>query len=573
MLLIRIYIFSILFYSTLNDIPKDKSVFISPLKIPEFLSSNFGELRIDHFHSGLDIKTQGVTGKEVVAAAEGYIYRIGVSPTGFGNVLFIKHPNGYSTVYGHLEKFAPKIEEYVKARQYEKKSFTIVLWPAKNEFPVRQGELIAYSGNSGGSGGPHLHFEIRKSDTEKPINPLLFDLGIVDNIKPIIDMLAIYPINRHSLINKKNSVKKINVSGSHGTYFIPSENEISISGMAGFGIKTYDMLNDSPNRVGVYSIELLIDSVSIYKYIMDGFSFAESRYINCHIDYESFMRENIYIERMFVLPGDRLSVYKYVSNRGIFNFNDEKIYNAEIVVTDVYNNKSSVSFQIKGQHDKIQSIPDLTHPDVTVMPYNRSNKFASENIVVNIPQGALYDTLNFSFKKENGTKEMFSDLFFVHNKFTPVQKAYKLSIKPHRIIAGQESKMLIVQLDDDMRKVATNSTWEEGYLTTDVLSFGRYFVGIDTVAPYITANGLVPGANLTGQKEIKIRIKDDLSGIKSYEPTIDGKWALFEYDQKNEMLIYKFDETRLTKGGKHELSLKVTDNKNNTSIYSSTFTW
>jgi hypothetical protein len=276
---------------------------------------------------------------------------------------------------------------------------------------------------------------------------------------------------------------------------------------------------------------------------------------------------------MFVLPGDRLSVYKYVSNRGIFNFNDGKTHKAEIVVTDVYNNKSSLSFRIKSQPEKILSDPDLTHPDVTVMPYNRSNKFTSENIMVNIPSGALYDTLNFSFKKENGTKDMLSDIFYVHNKFTPVQKSYKLSIKPRRIPTGQESKMLIVQLDDDLKKIATTSTWDEGYLSADVLSFGRYFVGIDTIAPYITANGLVPGANLTGQREIKIRIKDDLSGIKSYEPTIDGKWALFEYDQKYEMLIYKFDETRMTKGTKHELSLKVTDNKNNTSIYSTTFTW
>jgi hypothetical protein len=168
---------------------------------------------------------------------------------------------------------------------------------------------------------------------------------------------------------------------------------------------------------------------------------------------------------------------------------------------------------------------------------------------------------------------MLSDVFYVHNKYTPVQKAYKLSIKPGRIPAGLESKMLIVQLDNDLKKTAANSTWDEGYLTADVLSFGRYFVGIDTVAPYITAIGLVPGANISGQKEIKIRIKDDLSGIKSYEPSIDGKWVLCEYDLKSEMLIYQFDETRLTKGTKHDLSLKVTDNKNNTSIYSTTFTW
>ena len=159
--------------------PKDKSIFISPVKIPLLLSANFGELRIDHFHSGLDIKTQGVTGKEVVAAASGYIYRISVSPGGFGKALYIRHPSGYSTVYGHLDRFTPEIEEYVKAQQYEKKSYLVTLFPAKDKFPVKQGELIAYSGNSGSSAGPHLHYEIRKSESEIPVNPLLFEFGTV----------------------------------------------------------------------------------------------------------------------------------------------------------------------------------------------------------------------------------------------------------------------------------------------------------------------------------------------------------------------------------------------------------
>lgn len=340
MFLIRFFIFSTLFYSTLNDIPKDKSIFISPLKIPQLLSANFGELRIDHFHSGLDIKTQSVTGKEVVASASGYIYRISVSPGGFGNAIYIRHPSGYSTVYGHLDRFATKIEDYVKQQQYAKKSFQIVLYPEKEEFPVKQGELIGYSGNSGSSGGPHLHFEIRKSDNEKPINPLLFEFGIADNIKPVIEKLFIYPINRHTVINDQNRIKKINVTGGQGVYSVTQENEISISGLAGFGIKAYDMLNDSPNKVAVYSIELSIDSTSVFKYVMDGFSFDESRYINSHIDYETYMKDNIYIERAFVLPDDRLSVYKNVINRGLFNFNDDKLHYAKIIVTDANNNKS-----------------------------------------------------------------------------------------------------------------------------------------------------------------------------------------------------------------------------------------
>src|ERR1035437_4481505 len=427
MLLIRFFIFSILFLSTLNDVPKDKSIFIPPVKIPQLLSANFGDLRIDHFHSGIDIKTQGVTGKEVVASANGYIYRISITPGGFGNAIYIIHPSGYSTVYGHLERFAPEIEKFVKAQQYEKRSFPITLFPAREQFLVEQGDLIAYSGNSGGSGGPHLHFEIRKSDTEKPINPLLFEFGMVDNIKPIIEKLVIYPINRHSLVNNRNSIRKINVSGGHGVYFIPADNEISISGLAGFGIKAYDMLNDSPNKCAVYSIELSIDSISIFKYIMDGFPFTESRYVNSHIDYETFMKEDIYIERTFVLPGDKLSAYKYVTNRGIFNFNDDKSHSAEIIVTDANNNKSSLSFRIKAQSENQKSGASLIDQNVQVMPYDRTNKFSSENISVNIPSGALYDTLYFSYKKENGTNEMLSDLHYIHNTSTPVQKAYTLS--------------------------------------------------------------------------------------------------------------------------------------------------
>ncbi len=573
MLLIRFFVFAILFCNTLNDIPKDKSIFISPVKIPQLLSANFGELRIDHFHSGLDIKTQGVTGKEVVASANGYIYRISVSPGGFGNALYVRHPSGYLTVYGHLDRFTTNIEDYVKMQQYAKKSFQVTLFPAKEEFQVKQGELIAYSGNSGSSGGPHLHFEVRKSDNEKPINPLLFEFGMIDNIKPIIEKLVIYPINSHTLINNQNSIKKINVNGNHGVYSVSQENEISISGLAGFGIKAYDMLNDSPNKCAVYSIELSIDSTSVFKYIMDGFSFNESRYVNSHIDYEAYMKDNIYIERAFVLPDDKLSVYKNVINRGLFNFNDNISHSVKIIVTDANKNKSVLSFQIKAQSEKQWTGQGFIDKNIIVMPYNITNKFSSENISINIPAGALYDTIYFSYKKEKGTSEMFSDLHYIHNNFTPVHKAYYLSIKPTSVPAGKESKLLIVQLGDDQKKSAVNGIWAEGYLSADILSFGRFYVGIDTIAPVISSNGLVPGVNLTGKKEIRIRITDELSGIKSYEPSIDGNWALFEYDQKNDMLIYKFDETRITKGSNHNLSLKVTDNKDNSSFYKCNFTW
>ncbi len=568
----RLILFSILLFNTFSDIHDDRTLFIQPVKIPLALSANFGELRIDHFHSGIDIRTQGVTGKEVVAAAEGYVSRIGVSPTGFGNALYIRHPSGYSTVYGHLERFTPEIDAYVKAQQYERKSFAVTLFPPKDKFQVKQGDIIAFSGNSGGSGGPHLHFEVRKADSEIPVNPLLFNFGPADNIKPVIERLFIYPVIDDSEINSLHKTMKISVAGNNGNYYVPAGNEISISGPAGFGIKSYDQLNDSYNKCGIYSIELRIDSSLKFSYVMDEFSFNESRYINSHIDYETYIRDNSFIERAFVLPNDKLSVYRNVVNRGIFNFTDGKTHHVEITVKDVQNNISALTFDVKSKVPAFK-VNGKPAKEGVVMPYNRSNRFRAENISISIPSGALYDTIYFMYKRDAGTPQMLSDVHYIHNKYTPLQKPCSLSIKPSSVPAGKESKMLIVQMSDDFKKSAINSSYSDGYVTGDILSFGMFFAGIDTVAPSIFANGLQSGSDLTGKSELRIKITDDLSGIKSYEPVLDGKWALFEYDQKNDVLVYRFDSARITKGTTHNLTLKVTDNKENQSVYSCDFKW
>ncbi len=573
MLFLKYIFYSILLINILISDQENKSHFKPPLTIPVLLSANFGELRIDHFHSGIDIKTQGETGKDVVAAADGYVYRISVSPGGFGKALYLRHPSGFSTVYGHLDKFTPEIEEYVKSQQYEKESFLVTLFPSKEKFPVKEGQLIAFSGNSGSSGGPHLHFEIRKSESELPVNPLLYNLGITDNLPPVIEKLAIVPAARNAYINNKRTGLKLSVVGSNGKYFIPAEKEIMISGNAGFELKAHDMINGSYNKCAAYSIELKIDSATIFKYVMDEFSFNESRFVNSHIDYETLMKDNTYFERVFSLPNDKLGNYKEAVKRGIFNFRDNKTHNVLITVKDVNDNKSTLSFKVKSQTERPAEFVALAENDPKVMPFNRTNRFTAENVSVTIPSGALYDTLYFDFKRNPGTPVMLSDLYTVHNKFTPVQKAYTLSIKPSVIPSGKESKMMIVQLLDNMSKKPNTSTWSDGYLKSEVLSFGNFYVGIDTMAPVISANGLGIGANLTGKKELRIKVIDDFSGIKSYDPELDGKWALFEYDQKNDVLIYRFDEKRIARGTKHSLSLKVTDNKDNTGYFSRDFTW
>jgi len=574
MIIKLIFLFYLLLNTQFGEEPRNRSIFISPVRIPLALSANFGELRTDHFHSGLDIKTQGVTGKEVVAAASGYVYRISVSPGGFGRALYLRHPSGYSTIYGHLDKFTPELEEYVVSRQYEEKSFMVTLWPPKDRFQFDQGEMIAFSGNSGSSSGPHLHYEIRKSDDEVPVNPLLFEFGVDDNIKPVIEKLVIYPAGKATLINNQNRMLKVNVTGGNGNYGISSQSVLSVSGPAGFGFKAYDLINNSNNKCSVYSIQLKIDTVPVFNYIMDAFSFNESRYVNSHIDYETLQRENIYVERAFRLPNDKLSIYQNVVNKGIINFSDNGKHKVEIIVFDIHGNKSTLTFYVKSDPAPVQEIQAKTaENNAIVMPYNRNNKFVSKNIAVNIPSGALYDTLFFQFRRSTGNPGMFSEIFEIHNKYTPLHRSYNLSIKPEKVPAGKESKLLIIQLADEIRKIPLPSTWNNGFLSANPNTFGIFFIGIDTIPPLIQHNGFNPGANLSGRTTLKIKITDELSGIKTYEPLIDGQWALFEYDQKNNMLVYNFDPKRLQKGSKHALSLKVMDNRDNLSTYKCEFSW
>ncbi len=555
--------------------PGKNPVFISPVKIPLSLSANFGELRSDHFHSGVDIKTQGTTGKEIVAAADGYVYRINVSPGGFGKAVYLRHQSGYSTVYGHLDRFTPEIDEYVKARQYEEKSFMVTLWPPKDRFIFRKGDVIAYSGNSGSSSGPHLHYEIRRSDQEIPVNPLLFDFGIMDNIRPVIEKLVIYPVGKGSRAMHGSIPLVLNVRGSNGRYSLQSAAPIPVSGTAGFGIKAHDLLNNSNNKCGLYSLELRVDSTLIYSHRMESFSFSETRYINGHIDYEMLRRDKEYFERAFVLPNVRLSVHDHVINRGLFSFSDDKTHQVEIRASDVHGNISRLVFQVisvpeasEGNDNK-----DTEKGNAIVMPYNRNNRFVSGNVAVSIPSGTLYDTLHFEFSRTEGGSNSFSDIYHIHNNFTPVHKPYSLSIKPTTVPKGKESKMLILQNNGGSGKIPYKTVWNNGTLSASPNSFGSFFVGIDSIAPVITAQGFSCGANLSGRSSLRIRIRDDLSGIKSYEPLIDDKWALFEYDQKNEVLIYKFDSSRITKGTKHSLKLMVTDNVENTEVFSCDFTW
>ena len=545
--------------------------FIPPLKIPLSLSANFAEIRPDHYHSGIDLKTQGVIGKEVVASADGFVYLIMVSPVGFGKAIFLRHPNGYSTVYGHLDRYNPEIEEYVKNLQYQNRSYTVTVYPPPSRFPVKQGQLIGYSGNTGGSSGPHLHFETRKSDGEKPVNPLMFDFGIEDNLRPMIERLAIYPASEKTLINNRNSRIILGVNGSNGNFSLPEATQITISGTAGFGITSHDLINNTSNKFGINALELIIDSIPWFQYDANQFSFSETRYINAHIDYDAFIRYNYDIDRMFVLPNDKLSLYKGFMNNGLYDFSDGRSHEITIIARDGKNNESRLSFRVN-PGPTYQGTIEPKDNSVT-MPFGKDNTFKSDNAIISIPSGALYDTLHFTYSETSSANRFFKKVYEIHNRYTPLQIPFSLSLKPDTVLPGLESKLLIVRVNERGMISGAGGSYNNGYVTSDVSSFGSYAVAIDTVAPVIKANGLVPGADLSQRQELRLWITDNLSGIKSYTGIIDGKWVLFEYDAKNNLIFYRFDTAMTTRGTNHKLNVVVSDNKNNVKVLNADFYW
>lgn len=544
-----------------------------PMNIPLWMSASFGELRPDHYHSGVDFKTEGVTGKEVIAADDGFVYLILVSPTGYGRAIYIRHPSGYSTVYGHLDSYATEIEKYVKTQQYRNRSFAVSIYPPADRLPVIKGQLIGYSGNTGGSSGPHLHFEVRRSDGEKPVNPLQFNFEIEDNLKPVIERLVIYPASAGTLINNRSGKVFMDIAGSNGHYYLPTGSSIRITGTAGFGITAYDYMNNTSNRFGINSIELTIDSIPWFTYKINEFSFSESKYINAHMDYEASVRNNMDVERTFILPNDKLTLYRNYMNNGYYDFNDGKEHNISITVKDSKGNTTALSFIVEPGDTVVRPFTGEPDSTVIVMPFGRLNKFSNSNINLSIPAGALYDTLNFRYSAYRGDNRMFSDIHQIATRFTPIHKPFALSIKADTVPSGKENKLILVKVDEKGLISYSGGTYSNGFISADVSSFGAYAVSIDTIPPGISANGFSDGADLSQKSSIRFRITDDLSGIKSYNGYIDGNWVLFEYDAKNNLIFYLFDDQRLQKGTNHKLEFTVTDNRGNSTTLVRNFKW
>jgi murein DD-endopeptidase MepM/ murein hydrolase activator NlpD len=358
---------------------------VSPLDIPLFLSGNFGELRNNHFHSGLDFKTQGVTGIPVNSVKDGHISRVSVSPYGYGNALYIDHPDGTTSVYGHLERFVPNIESLVRDSQYQKETFAVNLYFPPGKLPIKKGERIAWSGNTGGSGGPHLHFEFRETDSEKIIDPLpYFKSKILDTRPPEIRGIMLFPQQGKGIVNGKTENQPVAlIKDKAGRQSIAQT--ITAWGAIGVGIKAYDRMNGVANIYGVNEIILKVEGKEVYHSVMNRFSFDDTRYLNTFIDWQEWTENKSFYMKSFTDPGNRLGVNQALSN-GIIYINEEKTYHLEYILKDIYGNQSMLNFSITGS----QSAIPHNKPDDIYFPFNKDNAFAGKGIDLKIPQKNLY---------------------------------------------------------------------------------------------------------------------------------------------------------------------------------------
>jgi murein DD-endopeptidase MepM/ murein hydrolase activator NlpD len=558
-------IFSFSVSPLLSQTDYPQGYFRSPIDFTPSLSGTFAEIRTNHFHSGLDFRTGGVEGKPLYAAADGFVSRIRIAPGGFGKAIYIEHPNGFSTVYAHVRNFAPGIAQYIRGEQYRQESFDVDLFPEPKSIQVSKGEVIAWSGNSGSSSGPHLHFEIRHTHNQVPINPKLFGFDILDNIHPVLQALKIYPANEFSTVNGKAQALTFDLTGANGNFWLKQDQPVRIGGEVAFGIQAYDVHNHSNLKNGIPIIDIFIDEKQVFAYRVDEFAFSETRYVNAVIDYAELMSSKRRFIQTRVLPNNPLRIYPIISNRGVFQFTEEKNHVLRIEVKDAAGNTSRLQFRVSGTQPSPKPLIDAGNDNKTLFRYDRINRFQNSDFVLEMPANTLYEDVWFEFEEEAISKETLAKQFHIHNKFTPVHSSFIIAIKP--VVNDQKlnDKLVIVRKGDNNKWTSAGGSFKDGFVTAPVRSFGVYSVMADTLAPKIKPVNVVNTKNISQQQDIRIKISDDLSGIKSYHGTMNGKWILMDYDAKNDLLVYEIDDK--TQKGSNKFKLVVEDPVGNQAVY------
>lgn len=540
----------------------NKNYFQLPVHIPVRLAGNYGEIRTNHFHSGIDIKVPFI-GVPLYAAADGFISRIRKSADGYGNALYIDHPNGLRTVYGHMEKFKKNIENYAKEIEYQQNKFEITVYPDSAKFKVKKGDLIGYAGSTGRSYGPHVHFEVREADKDIPLNPELFNFKIKDNIKPKIFYAEIVPLSANAYINQKHEKLKIKTYYKNGKYYFSKI--IRTKGDIGIAINANDYINSVRNTQGIYSVKMFVDDSLYFSYKLNKISFYDTRYVNSFVDYAERQLTKKNFQKLWKEPGNNLNIYNVVKNSGKINFSDNKIHKVKIQLTDCFNNSSYLFLRIQG--NKSDSV--FTE-NITDFKYNKDNYFVKPTFRASIKKGTLYTNIKSEFKTYPKEDNMYSEIYELNSYLFPAHENIYYAIKPHNLPKKLIGKALLVNINNKGNYYPISGTYINGFISGKCKCFGKFAVTVDTTPPIIKLNKIKSENDYSDSNNISFTITDNLSGIKNYHATIDKNNIIFEYDAKNNKITYFFDN-HITYKINHQLYLEVTDKKNNKSVFNFTF--
>ncbi|MEY2669931.1 MAG: hypothetical protein RLZZ577_247 [Bacteroidota bacterium] len=556
----RIFLFYLLCCSTLfaqNNFPKD--YFSPPLDIPMQLSGNFGELRPNHFHAGFDYKTQQREGLKVYASAEGYVSRIKISTFGNGKTIYITHPNGYTTVYAHLQKAVGPIQDFITTTHYKEQSFEIEMYLKPGEIPIKKGEWIAVSGNTGASEGPHLHYEIRDSKSEFIINPMLFGFDSVcrDTKKPIISGLYVYPLFSSTVNTSKRPILLNTALQKDGTYLA---DKVLANGPIGFGIIANDYDDVSFNKNGVYSVNSFLNGQPKFSYQFDTHSFDDMRYVNALIDYAKYKKTGQRVQKLFMKNKYDLAFINTDETKGqiIPTPNLDDVYRIE--VADFFGNKSVITVPI--QYDSsVSLIPAEPVVSNYFLMANKDNIFEKENASVFFPAGTFYDdfALNFDVRDK---------ILYLHDDSVPAHSNFTISLTDNTLSKELQEKTFIARLDGE--QINYNSTYrKDSVFSAKVKTLGKYKLVTDILAPKVSIAKPIEG-KWVSQDTIQLQISDLGSGIKTYNGFLNGQWVLFEYDNKTKTITHYFADDFLLNGA-NELKVIVTDAMGNSTTFETHF--
>ncbi len=559
----RPYFFGVIYLVSLSLLAQEKypsDIFQSPMEIPIVLAGTFGELRSNHFHSGIDIKTQGRQGLPILAIADGTVSRIKISHWGYGKALYIAHPNGYTSVYAHLKKFSPEIEAYVKRIQYKKRSYEVEIFPDFGELKVTKGNTIAYSGNSGSSSGPHLHFEIRSSVSEKPTNPLLYGYEVRDATNPTLVGLFAYPLSQDAVVNQSAEKIQLNYTKQSDGSFLADK--VTALGVIGFGFNSFDRQDMAANKNGVFSVKQIVNGKVYSEYDFETFSFGETRYINTLIDYAHFGKHRQRIQKCFKEPFNRLGIYKNLHNNGKITVKEGLSYTVEILISDIEGNETKLIIPVVGKKEAIKLEKDDTSTDDFVIA-DKPNNFDLGAAKVYFPANTFYKDFYIDLKKGKDTVTIHDNSVAAHRNFTI---SFDVSKYPQK----ERKQLFIARLNDRKQPIHSRTFKRDGAFTTRTRSFGTYILAKDTIAPNIKPKNFKEKQWLSNYSYLSLEISDDLSGISTYNATLNGEWILMEYEPKTRTITYNFDDKILDKT-QCGLKVVVTDNVGNSSTFKSTF--